>query len=71
MGGKAMKLEIQVLGDANEVILQAVIQVPDDIPYPPLPAPQAGPISLEGLRTAVDYHLWLRPFERPKHMKEG
>jgi hypothetical protein len=47
-----MKLKIQVL---DEVILDEDIEVPNEIPYPPEPAAQSGPISLLGLKTAIDY----------------
>jgi len=55
-----MKLSIQVLDDTNAVIYQDQIDVPDEIPYPPPPAPQTGPISLWGLKTAIDYELMER-----------
>jgi hypothetical protein len=53
-----MKLKIQVLDDVNEVVLEEEIDVPGEIPYPPSPAPQSGPISLLGLKTALDYYLF-------------
>ena len=53
-----MKLKIQVLDDVNEVVLNEEIDVPAEIPYPPSPAPQHGPISLLGLKTALDYYLY-------------
>jgi hypothetical protein len=53
-----MKLKIQVLDETNSDILDTEIDVPDEIPYPPLPARQSGPISLVGLKTAIDFHLY-------------
>ena len=51
-----MRLRIQVSNDAGQV-LDETIEVPDEIPYPPT-AVQGGPISLQGLRTALDYDLF-------------
>ena len=52
-----MKLKIQVLDETNNVVLDEEIAVPNEIPYAP-DAPQTGPISLAGLKTAIDYVLF-------------
>lgn len=59
-----MKLKIQVLDEVNEVILDETIEVPNEIPYPPPPAPQSGPTSLFGLKTALDYYLYSQHKEK-------
>jgi hypothetical protein len=52
-----MKLKLQVLDETNSVILDEEIAIPDEIPYAP-DGPQTGPISLNGLKTAIDYALF-------------
>ena len=54
-----MKLKIQVLDETNSVVLDEEISVPAGIPYAP-DGPQDGPISLTGLKTAIDYALFKR-----------
>jgi hypothetical protein len=50
-----MKLKLQVLDEVNKVGLNEDIEVPNEILYPPAPTAQSGPISLLGLKTAIDY----------------
>jgi len=50
-------LKIQVLDETNSVVLDAEISVPAEIPYAPDEL-QNGPISLIGLKTALDYALY-------------
>ena len=45
------------MDETNNVVLDEEIAVPNEIPYAP-DAPQTGPISLAGLKTAIDYVLF-------------
>lgn len=52
-----MKISIQVVdGKTSSVLLQHEISVPDEIPYAPEEI-QGGPMTLWGLKTALDYWL--------------
>lgn len=50
-----MVLKIEVRGDDDAVLLEQRIEVPEDIPYPD---DKRGPITLAGLKLAVDYAIW-------------
>lgn len=55
-----MKLSIQVLDESRSVVFEGVIEVPNEVPYPPPPNPQSGTITLTGLKTAIDYYLFAK-----------
>jgi hypothetical protein len=55
-----MKLSIQVLDESNSVVFDDAIEVPNEVPYPPPPSPQSGPITLAGLKTAIDYYMFAK-----------
>lgn len=52
-----MTLNIQVIDEFASCIFQGKIEVPAEVPYPP-EAAIGGPISLVGLKTAIDYALY-------------
>lgn len=49
-----MKLHVQVRDENGVTKLEQELEVEDDV----FIAPGATEITLEGVRTAIDYHLW-------------
>lgn len=49
-----MQLNVTVRDERGSEILSQTVTVPDDIPYP---GDDRGPITLVGLKTAIDFYL--------------